>query len=358
MDPGPVFPTNLATFGVTRLARLLRSRPDLADPVPRNLTELVQRASRPASVLAALRRLDDRALRVVIGLAAGADPEFLDLAAGNRLTAVLGQLAELGLVGGTPPRLGAAVVTALGPNPGGLARPSRHPIPADELAGLLAELPAAECRVLARLVWGPATGRLRNAERVIGTGTARGPVERLLVRGLLRPVAADTVELPREVALLLRTDRRFWARPALPGGVPGAETEPVRPLDVPESRRVARTLLTTGSGPGLLAQAHSQDRWVALEYAAEDGLTHRVVVRVLTIGQGMAWLVRRHGRRLNVPLNRVVGVRLGKRVVISDLGSETAAGRVAQPDRVGADSPPDEDDGTASQTRTEPDPRR
>lgn len=55
----------LAAWDDDRLRALLESRPDLADPPPRWLAELAERASAPASAQAAYRRLDRSAQQVV-----------------------------------------------------------------------------------------------------------------------------------------------------------------------------------------------------------------------------------------------------------------------------------------------------
>ncbi|MFP5281994.1 MAG: DEAD/DEAH box helicase, partial [Actinomycetes bacterium] len=93
-----------------------------------------------------------------------------------------------------------------GTYPGGLARPSPAPLAPAEIARRL-DLCEPDVRpVLDRLLWAPA-GQVRDAQRAVDPAAARTPVEQLLAYGLLRPVDATTVVLPREVALYLRGGR-------------------------------------------------------------------------------------------------------------------------------------------------------
>ena len=85
--------------------------------------------------------------------------------------------------------------------PGGLGRPATGPAGSSALPELLAEVDADERRVLDALAAGPPIGRSRAG------ADPQSPVGRLLARGLLLRVDADTVELPRQVALALRGDR-------------------------------------------------------------------------------------------------------------------------------------------------------
>lgn len=292
---------------LNELAKFLRLRPDLAQPAPATLGELRHRAQRPASVRAALGRLRDRQLRVLLGLAAQLDPSLLAEQAGGRLPIVLTELAELGLVTGEPPRPTAIVRAVLGRYPAGLAPASGQPLASELVTAKMAGLSGGERAVLDRLVWGPPVGRRPSADE-------SGPVARLLEMGLLVPAGADAVLLPREVALVLRRGQVFNQRPTF-----ASPDEASEPLSVRESRAVARRLLEPAplGGYAVLTRAHQEDRWVDLSYATEDGTTLHEVVRVLTIAHGSAYLVRRHGPRLTVPLKRVVQARLGDAVVIS-----------------------------------------
>lgn len=225
-----------------RLAQLLQDRPDLASPVPHDLSVLAARAAVRLSVLRAMERLAAfplavldalvlsdstttyAALRALIGPAA-TDVQLLD---------GLERLRDLALVWGDEDALHVvgAVRDAVGTSPAGLGRPllaclARHsdrqiqPIAerlgVDGLPGLVALFGAAdrlrslvdtagtsERQVLTTLAAGPPLGQVRDALR---TGPADTPVRWLLAHGLLVAVDNATVELPREVGLLMRGDR-------------------------------------------------------------------------------------------------------------------------------------------------------
>ena len=104
-----------------------------------------------------------------------------------------------------------AVREQFGPYPGALAPPSPRPLPAAQVAELLAELDPVATEVLQRLAWSP-TGALPGADRVVRSEAARGPVEQLLALRLLTPLDGETVILPREVAWHVRGGR-FCADP-------------------------------------------------------------------------------------------------------------------------------------------------
>jgi hypothetical protein len=95
--------------------------------------------------------------------------------------------------------------------PGGLGRPAAGVAASSALPELLAAIEPDERRVLETLAAGPPVGRSR------GGADPANPVSRLLARGLLVRVDAETVELPRQVGLALRGDRRSapwrWTRP-------------------------------------------------------------------------------------------------------------------------------------------------
>lgn len=240
------------------LAELLRRRPDLALPAPADLPTLAGRLSVRTSVQRAVDSLDVFVLRLLeaLTLATGRDVpaghgaeasreapttlaaagELLGPQAGDGLRRGLDQLLTLALVWGEPDRLHvvAAVRDALGPYPGGLGRPAAvllRQVPdvqlagvlrtlglppaaqprageavaalladADRLAELLGGTTAAEREVLERLAAGPPVGVVRPPR----PGAEPPPALGLVARGLLVPVDAQTVELPREVALALR----------------------------------------------------------------------------------------------------------------------------------------------------------
>ena len=85
--------------------------------------------------------------------------------------------------------------------PGGLGRPAAGVAASSALPELLAAVEPDERRVLETLAAGPPVGRSR------GGADPTNPVSRLLARGLLVRVDAETVELPRQVGLALRGDR-------------------------------------------------------------------------------------------------------------------------------------------------------
>src|SRR5690606_32299827 len=127
------------------------------------------------------------------------------LGAGIVTEAVIAAVTDLrtwGLVWGGDDdlRLVREARTAIGPHPGGLAPPSARPLDTDRVAAALTDLDQTDRALIDRLVWGPPTGRIRDA----AGRTADSPVGRLLRLGLLRIVDDDTVVLPREVAWTLR----------------------------------------------------------------------------------------------------------------------------------------------------------
>ncbi|WP_460447776.1 helicase-associated domain-containing protein, partial [Angustibacter aerolatus] len=226
-----------------QLVALLRQRPDLATPVPSDVTSLAARAATRASVGRALDGLDAFALQVVDALAVLPEPATRTQVA--RLLgvkpaasgAVVDELRELALVWGSPSqlRLVRTVRDALGPYPAGLGPPladllvRRDPsrlavlardldltptADAADLAGqlaapetldrLLAGAPEGARTVLDRLAWGPPVGSTPRADPDVDGGSARTPVEWLLAHGLLAVADPGHVVLPREVGLHLR----------------------------------------------------------------------------------------------------------------------------------------------------------
>jgi len=196
------------------LADLLRLRSDLAVPPPADLTVLATRAGIRASVHRACDDLDTVALHVVEALVvADADSEPVPVAEIARLLGpdlpraaldvALAALRARALVwdcgGGVA--LVPAVRDVVSRFPGGLGRPAPGVAASSDLPHLLAAVDADERRVLETLAVGPPVGRSR------GGADPASPVSRLLARGLLVRVDADTVELPRQVGLALRGDR-------------------------------------------------------------------------------------------------------------------------------------------------------
>ncbi|MCT3001504.1 DNA-binding protein, partial [Propionibacterium freudenreichii] len=122
----------IRAFDAQQLAVLLRARPDLTQPRPLDLSELIERLSARASTLRALDRLDAWHLLVAQAVAAwegGGDPvDDKQLAAAMGLPddvaavdRALDGLRQLGLAWGSPVHLTQAARAAFGEHPGGLA---------------------------------------------------------------------------------------------------------------------------------------------------------------------------------------------------------------------------------------------
>ncbi|MFB7235770.1 helicase C-terminal domain-containing protein [Streptomyces sp. NPDC056269] len=256
----------LRARGDEGLAALLRARPDLLSPVPNDLTQLATRAGTRGSVVRALERLDRFALQTAEALAVAPDPApysvLLGLLTGDEgdpvieaaLPGAVALLREQALVWGeddrlrlvrtarellapsaqhpSPTGLGPTVAEATsGMSPGRVQEiiaaaglPATHdPVSAvaaltglftdrDRMGALLDTASADALSVLDRLVWGPPYGEV--------TAKPAAPVQWLRDHGLLLPVSARTMVLPREVALHLRGGRAHRApEPVAP--VPG-----------------------------------------------------------------------------------------------------------------------------------------
>ncbi|GAC1439956.1 MAG: helicase-associated domain-containing protein [Mycobacteriales bacterium] len=218
-----------------RLARLLQARPDLATPIPPDLGVLTARAGVRLSVLRALESIDAFTLALLDGLVIADSPascaQLSALLDGADIHEGLDRLRDLALVWGEDEALHVigAVREVLGVQPAGLGRPlaaclARHSdrqiSPLAETLGVegldgLVELFAnrqrlqavvdragdEERKVLAALAAGPPLGQVRDALR---SGPVDSPVRWLLAHGLLVAVDNGTVELPREVGLLVR----------------------------------------------------------------------------------------------------------------------------------------------------------
>lgn len=325
MGGEPSLVEDLRRRGAPGVALLLRTRPDLANPAPASLTELVSRSQEAASVTAALASLDAAQLRVLVGIAAEADADQLPQMAGDVLPTLVDALTDRCLVSGDPPRCTPVVRRLLGPHPAGLAPASTRPLTDALVTAGLAQLTDGDREVLDRLAWGPPYGSVADAERAVDLPTAASPIDRLLALGLLQPVDRATVVLPREVALVLRGGQVFDlvdGRPELPiFGTP--ETSAPTPADAAISAEVLAAWLlgelSAGGGRAVLEAAADDDHWVRLAYANDDGTLGLAVVRVLFVGHGSAFLVRRAGRRLSVPLARVVAAEVAEPVIINDL---------------------------------------
>ncbi|HEX6872150.1 MAG TPA: helicase-associated domain-containing protein [Micromonosporaceae bacterium] len=206
------------------LGAFLRLRPDLVVPVPADVSTLAARAQSRVSVARALDGLDQFTLEVLDGLrlvrredGTAALDQLLTLAAEagveaglvrtavDRLRArflVYGQDAELHLV--------RAIDELTSPYPAGLGRPAGElDVDAADLAqdpaGLrrtLLSAPPEARAILDRLAGGPPVGTVAPAT----LRSADSPVRWLVDHHLLVSIAADAVELPREVGVVLRRD--------------------------------------------------------------------------------------------------------------------------------------------------------
>jgi hypothetical protein len=206
------------------LGAFLRLRPDLVVPVPTDFSALASRAQGRVSVARALDGLDQFTLEILDGLR---------LVRGDGDTAAVDTLLTLAAEAGAEPAqvrtavdrlrarflafgqdghlyLARAIDELTSPFPAGLGRPAAQ---LDEAAAELAadaaglrrtllSAPPEARAVLDRLAAGPPIGVVsRSSLRAEGS-----PVGWLVDHHLLVATVADTVELPREVGIVLRRD--------------------------------------------------------------------------------------------------------------------------------------------------------
>ncbi|MGC9669076.1 helicase-associated domain-containing protein [Planosporangium sp. 12N6] len=209
------------------LAALIALRPDLVVPVPGDISALALRAQSRLSAARALDGLDRFTLEVLDAVRLTRDPEtgvtsveavLLRTGEGGvepaAVREALGRLRARSLIYGSDATLhvAAGVDEVCSPYPAGLGRPA---IDLDAEAAvlvadaarlrraLLAAPPAARA-VLDRLAAGPPVGTV--ARSALADPDSESPVRWLVDHHLLVPVAPESVELPREVALLLRRE--------------------------------------------------------------------------------------------------------------------------------------------------------
>ena len=197
------------------LIRLLRLRPDLAQPPPGSVAALAARAQARQSVRAATDELDFLRLAVIDALLvlqtdnAGIPVGKLLALVGERapeaaVTAALDDLRDRALCWGDDVvRVAAESGCGLPWSPGQVTLEDVSRSPA-EVSALLAGLGPAQRELLDKLVIGSPVGRTRDAAP--GTPPDR-PVPRLLAAGLLRQLDDETVILPRIVGQLLRGEQ-------------------------------------------------------------------------------------------------------------------------------------------------------
>lgn len=258
----PTFTSWLRTRSDEELTALLRARPDLARPVPADLGALAHRATSRNAVLRALEGLDRFTIQVLEAVVALGDDRLSEPVGVSRAALGVG----LGLApshAADPSPLDAALETLLSsaliwpggerlrpvqvlrellPHPARLGPPSRvllaalpheavrrlsedlvprqgteSPVEAvatvlsdpGRIRTLLDQVDEPARRLLDGLAWGPPNGTVSDARRVVTLATAVSPVETLIARGLLLPTGDDTLTLPREVGLFLRSGVLF-----------------------------------------------------------------------------------------------------------------------------------------------------
>ncbi len=298
-----------------QLAELLRLRPDLRYPLPRQISDLVGQATTSTSVARAMDGLDAWQAAAAEALAVLGDGAtaagIADLLATSTPAVVpaVEALRRRALLWGDDDDLHPvrALRDHFGSYPAGLAPPSPHPLTDSRISAALEACGEQVEPVVDRLVWGPPTGTVRNADRTIRVAEARSPVELLLAHRLLRPRDRDTVVLAREVALHLRRRRSDW----LLGGDRVADrppelSGPVRNLSVVRSAAVG----------------------------AANELVHDLDVIITEIDARPPRLLRDGGlaARDITQLSRVVDDRADYTGFLVELG--TAAGLIRSPDGV------------------------
>lgn len=226
----PTLAEYLRARGDDELVAILRSRPDLATPLPGDFSALAQRACSPTSLARAVEKLTLFQCEVLDGVRLLPQP---------RTTKRLSELLEKYDV---PPELVQAALHTLeslalvwqvdgvlhttsgldevcGHYPAGLGRPLRAIAPhssIDDAFAALEQVPAESKAVLNRLAQGPPVGAVN---------TEAGPTQWLRKHGLLIDLPGDRpealVELPREIGLALRGDQPLGPlhsiQPALAG---------------------------------------------------------------------------------------------------------------------------------------------
>jgi len=216
------------------LIRLLKLRPDLAQPPPGSIAALSARAQARQSVRAATDELDFLRLAVLDALlelhadATGVPVADLltllgERASADAVTEALGGLIERGLCWGSIESNGVLRIVAeagagLPWHPGQVTREDSDHGDAELAAAraAIADLDAPQRDLLDKLLTGSPVGRTRDAAP---DAPPDRPVPRLLAAGLLRRVDEETVILPRLVGQVLRGEQ--------PGPIGLSEPDPV-----------------------------------------------------------------------------------------------------------------------------------
>ncbi len=208
------------------LGALLQLRPDLVVPIPSDISALAARAQSRVSVARALDSLDRFTLEILDGLrlvrgedGTAAAEAVLALAAEAgvepaRVRAAVDRLRARFLIYGpdNAMNLVKAIDELTSPYPAGLGRPAADLDPdvatlVADPAGLrrtLLSAPPEARAVLDRLSAGPPVGSVQPG--VLRSRDGDSPVRWLVDHLLVVAIADDTVELPREIGVVLRRD--------------------------------------------------------------------------------------------------------------------------------------------------------
>ncbi|WP_177247852.1 helicase-associated domain-containing protein [Saccharopolyspora kobensis] len=244
--------------GDETLVALLRARPDLATPPPADTSVLATRVGVRSSVARACEDLDSFALstlEALVLLDADLKPVPLEAVAGmlggeitpQQARRAVERLRRLALTWGDDDELAiSSAAREVLPNfPAGLGRRAEH-LTEDAAKAALADLDEEERRLVGKLAAGSPVGKTKDAAKHVTLEQATNPVQRLLAKGLLLRRDAETVELPRQLALAVRGDH------------PMGEVEPDEPIpDLTGSDR--STVDSTGGGEVLELLRHVED---------------------------------------------------------------------------------------------------
>lgn len=252
------------------LVALLRARPDLATPPPADTSVLATRISVRSSVARACEDLDSFALSTLEALVLlGADSAPVGretiaemLGAGvtpQRVRRSADRLKELALAWGDDELSIPSTVREVLPTfPAGLGRPAED-LSEPGAKAALAGLDEDERRLVDKLAGDSPIGRTKDASARFSLEQAANPIQRLLAKGLLLRRDAETVELPRQLALAVRGDR------------PMGEVEPEEPSPELIESGVDRVDSTAG-GAALELLRHVEELLKAWEADPPDVL--------------------------------------------------------------------------------------